>query len=110
MKRKKQHETLRERIETSLRKVCGRVSPERRAAVIVVMLVVFAALNFWVTGRAIWSIGRGDSPVERISLPDVTSPSDAGDPVTDSLQLEFEKMFQEYSNDQDNDTTISEQE
>jgi hypothetical protein len=103
-KKQKQSETLRERIETSLRKVCGRVSPDRRAAVIIVMLVAFAALNIWVTGRAIWSIGRDDTPVERIALPDYTSPTTAGDPVTDSLQIEFEQFFNEYSNQENNDT------
>jgi hypothetical protein len=97
-------ETLRERIETCLRKVCSRVSPDRRAAVIVTALVVFAALNIWVTARAIWSIGRDGTPQERITLPDNALPTGTGDPVTDSLGLEFEKFFNEYSNDQDNDT------
>ncbi len=108
-KKPKQQLTLRERIETSLRGVCGRISPDRRAAVIVAMLVVFAALNIFVTGRAIWSIGRDDTPVERVSLPDFTPPADAGDPVTDSLGLEFEIFFNEHFNYEDNDTAISEQ-
>ena len=103
-KKKNQPTTLRERIETSLRGVCGRVSPDRRAAVIIAMLVVFAALNIFVTGRAIWSIGRDDAPARQITLPDVTPSTGSGDPVTDSLQLEFEKFFDEYSNTYDNDT------
>ena len=103
-KKPKQQLTLRERIETSLRGVCGRISPDRRAAVIVAMLVVFAALNIFVTGRAIWSIGRDDAPARQITLPDVTPSTGSGDPVTDSLQLEFEKFFDEYSNTYDNDT------
>ncbi|MDR1671605.1 MAG: TraL conjugative transposon family protein [Alistipes sp.] len=60
---------LRERVETSLRGVCGRVSPDRRAAVVIVMLACFAALNIWITARAIWSIGRGEAPRYKIEIP-----------------------------------------
>jgi hypothetical protein len=65
----KPFEILRERVETGLRKVCGRVSPDRRAMVIIAMLVLFAALNLWMTARAIWSIGREDAPPQQIEIP-----------------------------------------
>ncbi|MDR2890554.1 MAG: TraL conjugative transposon family protein [Alistipes sp.] len=62
-------ESLRERVETSLRSVCGRVSSDRRAVVIIAMLVLFAALNLWMTARVIWSIGREDALPQQIEIP-----------------------------------------
>ncbi len=64
--KKNQPTTLRERIETSLRGVCGRVSPDSRAAVIIAMLVLFTVLNIRLMARAIWSIERGDNPPQQI--------------------------------------------
>ncbi|MDR2882508.1 MAG: TraL conjugative transposon family protein [Alistipes sp.] len=66
---RKPFESLREMVETSLRRICGRVSPDRRAVVIVAMLVLFAALNLWITARAIWSIGRENAPPQQIEIP-----------------------------------------
>jgi hypothetical protein len=104
-------ETLRERIEIGLRKVCGRVSPDRRAAVIVAMLVVFAALNIWVTARAIWSIGRGDVPHHRIEIPPMEIPDFTPEEgYTSPLRQDAENQFEQPLNSESHDTATIEQE
>ncbi len=101
--KKNQPTTLRERIETSLRGVCGRVSPDRRAAVIIAMLVVFAALNIFVTGRAIRSIGRDDAPHYTIEIP-------AMEPAPIVEDSDFDELIEQQLNSQDNDNATIEQE
>ncbi len=53
-------ESFREWLETSLRRLCGRISPDARVWVIVAMFLLFAALSLWFTVSSIYRFGRGD--------------------------------------------------
>jgi hypothetical protein len=109
--KQKPFESLRERIETGLRSVCGRVSPDRRPAVIVTALVVFAALNIWVTARAIWSIGRGDVPHHRIEIPPMEIPDFAPEEgYAPPLRQDTEDQLEQHLNSENHDTATIEQE
>lgn len=43
-----------------LRRLAGRISPDMRVAIILVMLVAFGALSVYMTVSAIYRIGRND--------------------------------------------------
>lgn len=96
---------LRDGIEDCLRKVCGKISPDRRAITIVVLLIIFAAVNFWVTFRAIYSIGREERRQEVIEITPVEIPDfELGEEEPTELQLELEQYFKQHFNTEDDDT------
>ncbi len=99
---KKQFENLRDQGEHGLRRVCGKISPDRRATVVLVLLAAFAALNLWVTGKAIWSIGREDNPPRLITIPQIETPDFV--PEQESV-IPFEQSL----NTENHDTTTVEQ-
>lgn len=45
--------------------MCGRLTPGKRVAAIVVMVVVFAGVNFYMLFRAVYNIDREDARRER---------------------------------------------
>ncbi len=105
---KKPFQKLRDWIEDSLRKVCGRVSPDRRVIVIVVLFILFAVVNLWIMIEGICSIGRENSRIEqKIEIPQQEIPPiiPEGDEPPDELELEIEEFFNKNFNNQDNDTT-----
>ena len=65
---KKLIQKARDGFEDLIRRICGRITPDRRVGVIVVLFVVFAVVNIWVTFRAIYSIGRENTRIEKIEL------------------------------------------
>lgn len=88
-----------------MRRMCGRINPDRRVVVIAVLFVLFAAVNLWVTFRGIYSIGRGGDRIEQIELPpDVSVPETEQEPP-DELQLEIEEFLNKHFNYEQNDTT-----
>ena len=96
-------QTPRERAEGCLRRLCGRVSPDHRAAVIIAILIAFAALNIWITVRAIWSIGRDDATRYTIEIP-------AMEPTPIVEESSFDELIEQQLNSQDNDNASIEQE
>lgn len=107
---KKLIQKLKDWVEDLFRGLCGRITPDRRVAVIVVLFVVFAVVNIWVTFRAIYSIGRENSRIEQIELPIDDTPATL--PGTDAeppgeLQLEIEEFFNKHFNSETDDTTTS---
>lgn len=87
-----------------LRKLCGRISPDKRIAVIVVSFVVFALVNIWVMSSAIFNIGRESEHFEHITLPEIAPAKEETSAEPDSLQLELEKFFMENFNLERDDT------
>lgn len=55
----------RDYLDDGLRGMCGRLTPEKRVVAIVVMVVVFAGINFYILFRAVYNIGREDARRER---------------------------------------------
>lgn len=101
---------FRDWFEDGLRGLCGRITPDRRVITIAVLMVVFAAVNFYVTIRAIWSIGREESPTEQIEITPIEVPPfqlESAEPS--DLQMGLEAFFEQHFNSEENDTTDSEQ-
>ena len=46
--------------DVKLRRLCGRITPDQRVVVILVMFVVFGGLSVYMTVAAIYNIGKSD--------------------------------------------------
>lgn len=46
--------------DEKLRRLCGRITPDQRVVVILVMFVVFGGLSVYMTVAAIYNIGKSD--------------------------------------------------
>ncbi len=46
--------------DVKLRRLCGRITPDQRVVVILVMLVVFGGLSVYMTVAAVYNIGKSD--------------------------------------------------
>lgn len=61
-------------ITAILRRMCGRITPDKRVAVIVTMFLLFAGLSLYFTVSSIYRFGRGDGEklqiqhIERLKL------------------------------------------
>jgi hypothetical protein len=82
-------EDIRERVELGARRLCGRITPDKRVAVILTMLVLFGSGSIWMTVSSIYNFGkqRGRLEVERIEA--IRLPPE---PMRDSIN--FEKLFE----------------
>ena len=54
------------RAEQALRRLCGRLTPGKRLAVIVTMLIFFSALSLFITIYSIYSIGKKNGEMLQI--------------------------------------------
>lgn len=83
-------------LDDGLRRMCGRLSPEKRVIAIVVMAVAFAVINFYMIFSAIYNIGREDARREIIeitpfSLPDM-APADTLSDKTRQMEEFFNQL------------------
>lgn len=93
-------------IEDRFRSICAPMGPGTRILVIVTLIVVFAAINFYITFRAIYNIGREDKEWEQIDLPVVSPGSESKyEKEPDELRKEMEDFFNEHFKPEENDTT-----
>lgn len=53
-------------IDGRLRKVCGRITPEKQLAVTLLMLALFGALSIYITVSSIYRIGKEEG--ERLQI------------------------------------------
>lgn len=51
---------FREWSEENLRRLCGRITPEKRLAVILAMFILFAVTSLYVLASAIYEIGKNE--------------------------------------------------
>lgn len=108
---KKLLKRFRDWMEDGLRNICGRLTPDKRVITIVVLMVVFAVVNFYVTFRAIYNIGREDSRNEQLKITPIAVPDfefELSEPS--ELQHGFEAFFEKHFNSEENDTTDIRQE
>lgn len=65
--------TLRDQADAGIREFCGRLSPDRKIAVIIALGAMLAAVNFYTLFQVIRSIGCEEVRRERIdiALPDI---------------------------------------
>lgn len=51
---------VQDRADEKLRRLCGRITPDMRVAIILVMFVAFGGLSVYMTVAAIYNIGKSD--------------------------------------------------
>lgn len=72
-------------IEDRLRRMCGRITPEKRLFVILTALVFLSALSIYITISSIYNIGKRDGErirIEHIEKPELrTEPDRNGTPA-----------------------------
>lgn len=101
---------LRDSLEDWLRKICGRLTPDKRVITIAVLMVLFAAVNIWITFRAVYNIGHEDARMNQMEVTPLELPDfklDGEQPT--ELQRGLEEYFKQNFNTEDNDTTNIEQ-
>lgn len=65
-------------IDEKLRHLCGRITPDMRVVIILVMFVVFGGLSVYMTVSSIYNIGKSDGRelgiehIKRLQLPNDT--------------------------------------
>lgn len=59
---------LSDKAEEWLRRMCGRLTPGARLAVILTMLLSFSFLSIYMTVNSIYDMGRRDAEKERIEI------------------------------------------
>ena len=72
--------------DVKLRRLCGRITPDQRVVVILVMFVVFGGLSVYMTVAAIYNIGKSDGRelgiehIRRLQLPNdsIVNPFESG--------------------------------
>lgn len=89
---------IRTSIEGVLRRLCGKIGPDKRFFTVVMMVTVFLAVNMYITIRAICNIGREDAVRGPIELAPVEIPdSVTGDTLPDKVQKEMENFFNRFN-------------
>ena len=81
-----------------LRGLCDRLTPRQRAIVVIVMVSLFALVNFYMIFRAIYDIGREDArqeviEIELLEIPDFVP----ADTLPDRRIREMEEFFNQFN-------------
>jgi len=87
----------RDYLDDGLRGMCGRLTPGKRVAAIVGMVVVFAGVNFYMLFRAVYNIGREDARREKVIVPDIVP--HGTDTLSRRTQREMEEFFNQFNFD-----------
>lgn len=95
---KKAYVKFKEAIEEKLRDLCGRLSPEKRVITIIVLVVLFALVNFYMIFRTIYDIGREDDRQKVIEITPLNIldfvPADT---LSDERVREMEEFFNQFN-------------
>jgi len=92
-------------IEECLRRICGGLTPRKRTLTVVMLIVVFAIVNFYIIFRAIYNIGREDAQPERIDLHVVVPDFELHKQEQAAYEYQMEDFFNELFNSKQDDTT-----
>ena len=84
-----------------LRGLCDRLTPRQRAIVVIVMVSLFALVNFYMIFRAIYDIGREDVQrdiieIAPLDIPDIVP----ADTIPDEKMQEMEDFFNQFNQEE----------
>ena len=81
-----------------LRGLCDRLTPRQRAIVVIVMVSLFALVNFYMIFRAIYDIGREDARQDIIRITPLEVPDFVpADTLYDMKVREMEEFFNQFN-------------
>ena len=81
-----------------LRGLCDRLTPRQRAIAVIVMVSLFALVNFYMIFRAIYDIGREDDRQDIIRITPLEVPDFVpADTLSDMKVREMEEFFNQFN-------------
>lgn len=81
-----------------LRSLCDRLTPRQRAIAVIVMVSLFALVNFYMIFRAIYDIGREDTRQDIIRITPLEVPDFVpADTLSDMKVREMEEFFNQFN-------------
>ena len=84
MERKRNYiEKVQDGVDDRLRRMCGRITPGKRLAVILVMFLFFSGLSIYITVSSIYNIGKRDG--QRLQLEHIRQLPLHGNDTTKSI-------------------------
>ncbi len=92
---KKMYLKIKQQVSEKLRALCDRLSPKNRLVAIIVLVVLFALVNFYMISRAIYDIGREDASQELMQITPIEMPEFV---PADSLSAEKIQEMEEFFN------------
>ena len=92
---RKMYVKFKECIGGRLRGLCDRLTPRQRAIAVIVMVSLFALVNFYMIFRAIYDIGREDGIIRitPLEVPDFVP----ADTLSDMKVREMEEFFNQFN-------------
>lgn len=89
---------FKECIRGRLRGLCDRLTPRQRAIAVIVMVSLFALVNFYMIFRAIYDIGREDDRQDIIRITPLEVPDFVpADTLSDMKVREMEEFFNQFN-------------
>lgn len=91
---------IKQQASEKLRALCDRLSPKNRLVAIIVLVVLFALVNFYMIIRAIYDIGREDASQELMQIAPIEVPEfvPADSLSADKIQ-QMEEFFNQFNSD-----------
>lgn len=97
---KKMYVKIKQKVSEKLRGLCDRLSPENRLLTIIVLVVLFALVNFYMIFRAIYDIGREDAGQEILQIAPIEVPDfTPADTLPNEKVQEMEDFFNQFNSD-----------
>lgn len=93
---KKAINNMRDRLEEHLRRVCGRLTPDKRVVVVLTMLLLFGGLSIYMTVAAIYNFGKDKGRrleiqrIETLRL-ETESQQQEGESINELNDFEYER-------------------
>ena len=95
---RKMYVKFKECIGGRLRSLCDRLTPRQRAIAVIVMVSLFALVNFYMIFRAIYDIGREDDRQDIIRITPLEVPDFVpADTLSDMKVREMEEFFNRFN-------------
>ena len=97
---KKMYVKIKQQVSEKLHALCDRLSPKNRLVTIIVLVVLFALVNFYMIFRAIYDIGREDASQELMQIAPIEIPEfvPADSLSADKIQ-QMEEFFNQFNSD-----------
>ena len=97
---KKIYVKIRQQVSEKLRGLCDRLSPKNRLIAVIVLVVLFALVNFHMIFRAIHDIGREDTSRGVMRITPIEVPEFVpGDSLSAEKIQEMEEFFNQFNAD-----------
>lgn len=78
-------------IDSSLRKLCGDITPEKRITVVIIMILVFTSVNIYFTFSTIYNWGKEKQRREQLQIEHIRQLKLQEDSIKQSYDFNYEQ-------------------